>query len=37
MSRPHHANRKDLSLWAVFRAPIVLFVLSLATPGRSRR
>ncbi len=30
MSRPHHANRKDLSLWAVFRAPIVLFALSLA-------
>ena len=30
MSRPHHANRKDLNLWAVFRAPIVLFVLSLA-------
>ena len=29
MSRHHHANRKDLSLWAVFRAPIMLFVLSL--------
>lgn len=29
MSRHHHANRKDLSLWAVFRAPIVLFIMSL--------
>lgn len=29
MSRHHHANRKDLSLWAVFRAPIMLFALSL--------
>lgn len=29
MTRHHHANRKDLSLWAVFRAPIMLFVLSL--------
>ena len=29
MTRHHHANRKDLSLWAVFRAPIMLLVLSL--------
>jgi uncharacterized membrane protein len=28
VSRPHH-NRKDLSLWAIFRAPLVLFGLSL--------
>jgi hypothetical protein len=30
MSRHHRANRKDLSLWAVFRMPLALFVLSLA-------
>lgn len=29
MSRHHRGNRKDLSLWAVFRAPIMLFALSL--------
>jgi len=29
MSRHHHSNRKDLGLWAVFRAPILLFGLSL--------
>ena len=29
MSRHNHPNRKDLSLWAVFRTPLALFVLSL--------
>jgi hypothetical protein len=28
VSRPRH-NRKDLSLWGIFRVPIVLFALSL--------
>ena len=28
MSRHHH-NRKDLSLWDIFRVPVVLFGLSL--------
>ncbi|KQP48457.1 hypothetical protein ASF31_03155 [Brevundimonas sp. Leaf280] len=28
VSRRHH-NRKDLSLWAIFRVPIVLFGFSL--------